>query len=58
MLVTLYLWTVVAAGSSARIYADWRAQGQFESVELCEKAKKTLGIPDANGRCVISKESK
>ena len=60
MLVTLYLWTVVAAASSTgRVaYSDWREMGQFENVALCEKAKKQLGIPDTNGRCVVNKEAK
>lgn len=56
MLVTLYLWAVVAAGSSGRLYQDWVPRGEYHSVELCQKAIGQLGVEPNHTRCIITKE--
>lgn len=43
---TLLLWTVVAAGSSGRIYTDWRPVAHFSTAEQCRAAAADLNALD------------
>ncbi len=49
----LFMWTVVAAGSSGRLYSDWRAVAEFTSIQHCKQAVERMGnIPPNHVRCV------
>lgn len=48
----LYVWMVVAAGSSGRIYAGWVNQGEFQSSQACINAAYVLGIKETDFRCI------
>lgn len=52
MTTILFLWTMVAAGSSGREYNDWRALAEFSSMVNCEKAVERMRIPKHLTRCV------
>ena len=49
----LFVWTMVAAGSSGREYMDWRALAEFTTPQNCQKAVERMGnvTPD-RVRCV------
>lgn len=57
MLVTLYIWGVVAMGKDwSYVSRDWVPRGEFHSVELCQKAISQLGVETNRARCIITKE--
>lgn len=65
LVVTLYLWTVVAATGTAynsTPLMDWRPIGTFEfsqkphdPMELCLKAARDLGLEQTRFRCIRTK---
>lgn len=52
MTTILFLWTMVAAGSSGREYSDWRALAEFSNLANCEKAVERMALPKNLTRCV------
>lgn len=52
MATILFVWTMVAAGSSGREYPDWRALAEFSTPASCRAAIKALGLPEGRARCL------
>lgn len=52
MTTILFVWTIVAAGSSGREYVDWRVLAEFSAPAACKQAIATLGLPQETARCV------
>jgi hypothetical protein len=55
----LYVWTIVAAtqGASAphaQLYHDWRALGEFTTVQACQFAAAQLHLRPERFRCLRS----
>ena len=48
----LYLWIMVAAGSSGREYRAWVPSGEFAGIAACETAIKRLAVKPELARCV------
>lgn len=51
----LYIWMAVAAGGGnwgVYGYHGWVNAGEYSSPAACEKAHRTLGVPDNQYRCV------
>lgn len=48
----LFMWTMVAAGSSGREYMDWRAIAEFTSLDHCKNAIQRMEIPVERVKCV------
>ena len=52
MVTILFVWTMVAAGSSGREYSDWRALAEFSTPAACQKGIAELGLQPTKARCV------
>ena len=52
MATILFVWTMVAAGSSGREYLDWRALAEFSTPAACQKAIAELVLKPGTARCV------
>lgn len=42
--IILVVFTVVAAGSSGRLYEDWRPIGEFRTEQACQAAAASMNV--------------